>query len=74
MSRPTTLTGPWLVLAEKFLSVEKLAERLGVSPRTIRHWHDGDRVPHEIVRHHVEAVAKKYNITLTWHRSKKGKS
>ena len=71
MSRPTTLTGPWLVLSKKFESVEKLAERLGVSPRTIRHWHDGDRVPHKIVRHHVEAFARQYNITLTW--KKKGK-
>ena len=71
MSRPTTLTGPWLALVKLFESVEKLAERLGVSPRTIRHWHDGDRVPHEIVRHHVETFARQYNITLTW--KKKGK-
>ena len=66
MSRPTTLTGPWLALSKKFESIEALATALGVSARTIRHWHDGERTPHNSSRLHVEGVAKKHGVTLTW--------
>jgi hypothetical protein len=66
MSRATTLTGSWLTLAKKFESIEKLADALGVSTRTIRHWHDGDRVPHHVLKGHVDDIAKQYGVTLTW--------
>jgi transcriptional regulator with XRE-family HTH domain len=66
MSRPTTLTGPWLALSKKFKSIEALATALGVKPRTIRRWHLGERTPHPIVKNKIDAVAEEYGITLTW--------
>ena len=72
MSRPTTLTGSWLTLAKKFESVGDLAAKLGVSTRTIRHWHDGDRTPHHVLKEHVDAIAREHKVTLIW-KKKKGK-
>jgi DNA-binding transcriptional regulator YiaG len=68
MSRPTTLTGPWLALAQKFKSIEAMAAALGVDPRTIRRWHDGQRLPHPIVKNAIDTVARKYGVTLIWKR------
>ena len=68
MSRPTTLTGPWLALSKKFESIEALATARGVSARTIRHWHDGERTPHQHMKSQIETIAKSYGVTLTWRR------
>jgi hypothetical protein len=73
MSRATTLTGSWLTLAKKFESIEKLADALGVSTRTIRHWHDGERHPHPIVKNKIDAVAREHGVTLTWSKPAKNR-
>ena len=66
MSRPTTLTGPWLALATGAGGVGELARLLGVSRRTVERWGSGDRVPGAIVQAHVIAFAKRRGVAIEW--------
>lgn len=43
MSRKSTLPEPWRSLADKLGGVGKLAEAMGVDPRTIGRWAHGER-------------------------------
>lgn len=63
--RPSTLTGPWALLAEHLGGVGPLAEALQVSRRTIERWGAGLR-PSPLVQAHVSAFAKRRGIDLTW--------
>lgn len=66
MTRATTLTGPWLALAQHCGGVGPLAQELGVSARTVARWADGTRTPGAIVQHAVILFARRRGVELTW--------
>jgi hypothetical protein len=60
--RPTILKGAWAKLAEKYGGPAPLAEAIGVSPRTVLRWANGELEPRGPERLAIAWVAKKKRV------------
>ena len=60
--RPLALRGPIGELARVLGGLESLAERLAVSPRTVRRWAAGERALRGPARLAIEALLKRHKI------------
>jgi hypothetical protein len=60
--RPTVLTGAWGALADKYGGVPALAEAIGVSPRTVLRWANGEMLPRGPERLAIAWVAKQKRV------------
>jgi len=65
MSRPTTLPEPWRSLAEKLGGVQALADRLGITTRTINRWANGQMGMSGTARKLFEALCQGCGIDAT---------
>jgi len=68
VSAQTTLPKPWAALARRLGGVGKLAEALGVTPRTVARWGCGV-LPQPIVQQYVVDFAKKHGVSIVWRES-----
>ena len=59
-------------MARRLGGVGKLAEALGVTPRTVARWGCGV-LPQPIVQQYVVDFAKKHGVSIVWRTDKKGK-
>jgi transcriptional regulator with XRE-family HTH domain len=66
MSRPIALPSPWRELATSLGSVEALAERCGVTPRTVQRWARGELSPGVLVRDAVNGLARRRKLAEPW--------
>ncbi len=62
MTRPTTLPAPWAELAAAYGGVVALAERLGVSYRTLERWGHGETRPSVLAVRELERLAKRKGV------------
>ena len=62
LGRPLTFPEPWLTLAKQAGGVAILAQRLGVSRRTLERWAHGTQIPREMARRIVNAYAENRGV------------
>jgi hypothetical protein len=62
MSRPTTLPEPWRSLAAKLGGVGPLADALGVPPRTLRRWAQGERHASRTAQMTIDALFQSHHL------------
>lgn len=64
VGKPTVFVGAWKALADAAGGVLKLAERLGRSRETLRHWADGTSEPVPEVQAAVGEVAVELGVDM----------
>ncbi len=60
--RPIELTGPLGELAERMGGVNQLADAIGVTPRAIQRWHNGERQPSKTTCRLLAIIAKQHKV------------
>jgi transcriptional regulator with XRE-family HTH domain len=66
MARPISLAEPWGELARRLGGVAQLAERCGVSTRTVQRWARGRQPTSALMRDAVSQVFTRRGMSSPW--------